>query len=86
MFFLSTSRPKDSINNILLAFKRHENLFFIALCYLEYTRCFCVLLDEVLYVWPNFFLMNVFFALEGSNLFLFLLVITAAECCAVWRP
>ena len=35
-------------------------------------------------VWPTFFLMNVFFALKGSKLFL-LFLITAAGCCAVWR-
>ena len=34
-------------------------------------------------VWPNFFLMNVFFALKGSK-FLVLFLITAAGCCAVY--
>ena len=36
-------------------------------------------------VWPNFFLMNVFFALKESQVLL-LFLITAAGCCAVWRP
>ena len=36
-------------------------------------------------VWPNFFLMNVFFALKRSKL-LSLFLITAAGCCTIWRP
>ena len=36
-------------------------------------------------VWPNFFLMNVFFPLNLDLNFLVLCVITAAGCYAVWR-
>ena len=36
-------------------------------------------------VWPNFFLMNVSLLLKDLN-FLLLFFITAAGCCAVWRP
>ena len=48
-----------------------------------YMLCYSFVAETA--VWPNFFLMNVFFALKGSNLLL-LFVITAAGCCAVWRP
>ena len=36
-------------------------------------------------VWPNFFLISVIFALKRSKLFI-IIFITAAGCCAVWRP
>ena len=49
-----------------------------------FNQDFEVLIAETA-VWPNFFLINVFFALKDLN-FLLLFLITAAGCCAVWRP